>query len=55
MVMGDSCLTGIINCQIRKENPNQTLSDFTEDFYVVRPDGPETLTATIEAEEDCGV
>jgi hypothetical protein len=30
-------LSGIINCQIRKENPNQTLSDSAGDFYVVRP------------------
>jgi hypothetical protein len=35
--MGASCLTGIINCQIRKENPKQTLSDFLVDFHVVRP------------------
>jgi hypothetical protein len=33
-------LSGIINCQIRKENPNQTLSDSAGDFYVVRPLGP---------------
>jgi hypothetical protein len=38
MVMGASCLTGIINCQIRKENPSHTLSDIKVDFYDVRPD-----------------
>jgi hypothetical protein len=32
-----SCLTGIINCQMRKENPKQTLSDFPVDFHDVRP------------------
>jgi hypothetical protein len=37
MVIGASCLTGIINCQIRKENPSQTLSDVAVDFYDVRP------------------
>ena len=30
-------LTGIINCQIKKENPTQTLSDFRAYFQVVRP------------------
>jgi hypothetical protein len=44
MVMGASYLTGIIDCQTRKENPNQTLSDFTEDFYVVRPKSRRALT-----------
>jgi hypothetical protein len=32
-----SCLTGIINCQIKKENPTETLSDFRGYFQVVRP------------------
>ena len=35
--MGASCLTGIITCQIRKENPDQTLPDFHPDSYVVHP------------------
>src|SRR6267143_520224 len=39
MVIGASCLTGTINCQIRKENPSQTLSDVAVDFYDVRPCG----------------
>ena len=34
---GASYLTGIINCQIKKENPTQTLSDFRAYFQVVRP------------------
>jgi hypothetical protein len=37
VVMGASCLTGIIACQKRKENPAQTLSDFDHDSYVVHP------------------
>jgi len=35
--MGTSYLTGIIACQIGKENPAQTLSDFDPDSYVVHP------------------
>jgi hypothetical protein len=42
--MGASCLTGIINCQIRKENPSHTLSDVTVDFYDVRPRQTRSLT-----------
>src|SRR6266853_6018785 len=37
MVMGASYLTDIINCQTRKENPSQTLSDFGVNFHVVLP------------------
>jgi len=37
-------VTGIINCQIRKENPSQTLSDAAVDFYDVRPAEREPLT-----------
>ena len=39
---GDSCLTGIITCQIQKENPDHTLSesDFLFDSHVVRPSLP---------------
>src|SRR6267143_6272637 len=44
MVIGASCLTGIINCQIRKENPSQTLSDVAVDFYDVRPTVFRSLT-----------
>jgi hypothetical protein len=32
-----TCLTGIIACQTRIENPAQTLSDFDPDSYVVHP------------------
>src|ERR1700680_3610858 len=32
-----SYLTDIITCQIRKENPGQTLSDFGVNFHVVLP------------------
>jgi len=35
--MGASCLTGIITCQIKKENPTKTLSEFRLDSHVVRP------------------
>jgi hypothetical protein len=35
--MGASYLTDIINCQTRKENPNQTLSDFRVNFHDVLP------------------
>jgi hypothetical protein len=41
--IGTSCLTGIIACQIRKENPAQTLSDFDPDSYVVHPVAPRAL------------
>jgi hypothetical protein len=37
-------LTGIIACQIRKENPTQTLSDFNPDSFVVHPSTEEALT-----------
>src|SRR5438876_10723818 len=32
-----SYLTDIITCQIRKQNPGQTLSDFGVNFHVVLP------------------
>src|SRR6267143_882459 len=32
-----SYLTDIITCQIRKQNPGQTLSDFGVNFHVVHP------------------
>jgi len=35
--MGASCLTDIITCQIKKENPTKTLSEFCLDSDVVRP------------------
>lgn len=35
--MGASCLTGIITCQIKKENPTKTLSEFCLDSHVARP------------------
>lgn len=35
--MGASCLTGIMICQIHKEFPAHTLSDFFLDSHVVRP------------------
>src|SRR6266853_4942523 len=47
MVIGASCLTGIINCQIRKENPSQTLSDVAVDFYDVRP-GPNCFLTLVQ-------
>jgi len=50
MVIGASCLTGIINCQIRKENPSQTLSDVAVDFYDVRPTKPCFLTLRARVE-----
>jgi hypothetical protein len=37
--MGASCLTDIITCQIKKENPTKTLSDFRPHSDVVRPLG----------------
>src|ERR1700739_2030551 len=40
VVMGASYLTGTIACQIGKENPTQTLSDFDPDSYVVHPQHP---------------
>ena len=42
--MGASCLTGIITCQIKKENPTKTLSEFRLDSHVVRPIGSASLT-----------
>jgi hypothetical protein len=42
--MGTSCLTGFIACQMRKENPAQTLSDFDPDSYVVHPFLTDNLT-----------
>jgi hypothetical protein len=38
--MGASCLTDIITCQIKKENPTKTLSDFRPHSDVVRPRQP---------------
>src|SRR5580704_19433795 len=49
VVMGASCLTGIIACQKRKENPAQTLSDFDHDSYVVHPPRGVKLTVASAA------
>jgi len=42
--MGASRLTGIITCQIQKEYPDHTLSDFIFDSHVVHPVGAVFLT-----------
>jgi hypothetical protein len=41
--MGASCLTDTITCQIKKEDPTKTLSEFRLNFDVVRPFDPHSL------------
>jgi len=47
--MGASCLTDIIPCQIQKENPNQTLSDFFLRFCCRAPVTSRRLDMGVES------